>query len=201
MGASLMSALTSSTTSFHFPVAQGSSLLDRAIGLLNGQSRKSARMSDHSLPVTTTSPSVSRLEVEMRSVPASVFPDLLDQQTNALDAAFTDTLSEAILMLEHDETEAPDIVCWKLAYHFLSRFFGNALFANLQLPLILPLDDGGVSAEWHDHGLNIEVRFRSSNSYYVVIEDARAQIPEYRGRDPLLARVIEAISALARRSI
>jgi hypothetical protein len=196
-----MSALTSSITPFHFPAAQGPSLLEKAIDLLSGQSRKSARISVHDYAVTTTSPNVSRLELELRSAPASVFPDLLDQRANGLDAAFADAFSEATMMAEHDEIDVPDMDCWRLAHRFLAIFFGNPLFVSLRLPLIMPMDDGGVSAEWHEQGLNIEVRFRASRSAYAVIEDARTQIPEYRGRDPMLARVIEALITLARRSI
>lgn len=68
-------------------------------------------------------------------------------------------------------------------------------------PLILPLQNGGVSAEWHTAGLNIELRFRKPYEVYAVLEDARRAISAHHGRDPHLVQTRVALRELCNRSI
>jgi hypothetical protein len=71
-------------------------------------------------------------------------------------------------------------------------------FLELPTPLILPLQNGGIGAEWHASGMNIELRYRKPYDVYAVLEDARGATP-FRGRDPELERTRVALSELARR--
>jgi hypothetical protein len=72
---------------------------------------------------------------------------------------------------------------------------------ELPVPLILPLQNGAIGAEWHDHGLNIELRFRNPYDIYAVLEDARDAIQPFYGRDPFLVETLAALRELATRAV
>jgi hypothetical protein len=71
---------------------------------------------------------------------------------------------------------------------------------ELPVPLILPLQNGGIGAEWHDHGMNIELRFRNPYHIYAVLEDARGEILPFHGRDPHLVRARVALHEFTTRA-
>jgi hypothetical protein len=71
---------------------------------------------------------------------------------------------------------------------------------KLPVPLILPLQNGGIGAEWHDHGMNIELRFRNPYHIYAVLEDARGEILPFHGRDPHLVRARVALHEFTTRA-
>lgn len=75
------------------------------------------------------------------------------------------------------------------------------LIASLQLPtpLILPLQAGGIGAEWHMCGMNIELRFRKPYDVYALVEDARDGV-SFRGRDRDLTQTGNALRQLSTRS-
>ena len=58
----------------------------------------------------------------------------------------------------------------------------------------------GFSVEWHDFGLNIEIRFRASDRIYCLVEDARGRIPTSSGFYLPIERATEALRVLAVRS-
>jgi hypothetical protein len=72
---------------------------------------------------------------------------------------------------------------------------------ELPVPLILPLQNGAIGAEWHDHGLNIELRFRNPYDIYAVLEDARDAIQPFYGRDPFLVETLAALRELSTRAV
>lgn len=72
---------------------------------------------------------------------------------------------------------------------------------ELPVPLILPLQNGAIGAEWHDHGLNIELRFRNPYDIYAVLEDARDVIQPFYGRDPFLVETLAALRELSTRAV
>jgi hypothetical protein len=76
------------------------------------------------------------------------------------------------------------------------------LIISFQLPppLILPLQNGGIGAEWHTSGMNIELRVRKPYDIYAVLEDAQGAIPQYYGRDPDLVHARAALCELSTRS-
>ena len=195
-----MASLTASIPDFNFLAAQGASLIGKVVGHFDRFSNNSARPSVHQIQKTTTSPEVASPHMGVVAVPITGFLDLVDDRGNPIDSALADAFNEALFLAEQEEFEIPDDRSWIFALAFLRRIFCDPRSVRLELPLILPLDLGGLSAEWHNHGLNIEIRFRASQPVYVIIEDARAEIRGYRGRDPSLARAFEAIIALALRS-
>jgi hypothetical protein len=75
------------------------------------------------------------------------------------------------------------------------------LIASLELPtpLILPLQAGGIGAEWHICGMNVELRFRKPYDVYALVEDARGGT-SFRGRDPDLTQTGNALLELSTRS-
>jgi len=102
----------------------------------------------------------------------------------------------AIEMAIADEMDAPNFDLWKSASIRLIPFVGQ-----VSAPLVHPLQLGGVSFEWHDAGLNIEIRFRGPQDIFVVIEDARGELPEFMGKDPWLSQAAPALfSLMARQS-
>lgn len=119
---------------------------------------------------------------------------------DALSAALLDALAEARSMAEDGEMEAPDADTWNAANLALTAFLAGPLAEALDMPLISPMRRGGLSAEWHERGMNIELRFRGPHDVYAVIEDARGEIADFRGRDPHLMRAAGAIAELAVRS-
>jgi hypothetical protein len=72
---------------------------------------------------------------------------------------------------------------------------------ELPVPLILPLQNGAMGAEWHNHGLNIELRFRNPYDVYAVLEDARDAIQPFYGRDPFLVETRAALRELSTRAV
>jgi hypothetical protein len=77
------------------------------------------------------------------------------------------------------------------------------LIATTEVPpvLMLPLQNGGISAEWHAAGLNIELRFRKPYEVYAVLEDARGAISAHHGRDPHLVQTRVALRELGKRYV
>jgi len=188
-----MGALTSFIEQEHHVFGSRPSLLDHALNQATdfiGRLRsRAATRSAQRATVTTTSPMVAQIRA------------VVDLRCHELDSAFASAFGEALFLAEQGEIEAPENRCWVFAHEVLNKFFCDPRFAKVDLPLILPLDLGGLSIEWHDHDLNIEIRFRTSQPIYVVIEDALRQVSEYRGRDPSLTHSFEAITALSHRSI
>ena len=98
-----------------------------------------------------------------------------------------------------DEDEATPIN--DQTYFYAVEVLAPLIFAmELPVPLILPLQNGGIGAEWHDHGMNIELRFRNPYHIYAVLEDARGEILPFHGRDPHLVRVRVALQEFTTRA-
>ena len=73
-------------------------------------------------------------------------------------------------------------------------------FFEIPTPLILPLQNGGIGAEWHTSGMNIELRFRKPYDVYVLLEDVQGTA-SFHGRDPDLVHTHPALHELSRRPI
>lgn len=100
----------------------------------------------------------------------------------------------AISLVADDEIDVPDLNLWKSTISKMLSYAGQ-----ISAPLVHPLQLGGVSFEWHDAGMNIEIRFRGEQDIFVVIEDARQEIPEFYGKDPSLHKAGQALGTLIRR--
>jgi hypothetical protein len=72
---------------------------------------------------------------------------------------------------------------------------------KLPPPLMLPLQNAGIGAEWHTSAMNIELRFRKPYHVYVLVEDARGALPTYQGRDPNLVQATAALACLSARAV
>jgi len=108
--------------------------------------------------------------------------------------AFLAAADIATEMVAADEMDAPDPGIWASAVMALRPFA-----PYLSAPLVNPLQLGGVSCEWHEHGINLELRFRASGDVYAVIEDARGELADFHGRDSALRQAANALRALWRR--
>ena len=97
-------------------------------------------------------------------------------------------------MVAADETEPPNVKVWDRAIESIASFIGR-----VPAPLVIPLQQGGLSIEWHSEGLNIELRFRESLDPYVLIDDARGEECQWRGRDQALRFAKKALCRLASR--
>jgi hypothetical protein len=117
------------------------------------------------------------------------------QRKRELLDTYSSAVEMAIEMAAADEMDPPSPETWGFAFLALLRFA-----VQLQLPLLNPLQLGGLSAEWHELGMNIELRFRGVDDVFVVIEDAYGEIPEFQGRDPTLEKIAAALGCLAVRS-
>lgn len=124
----------------------------------------------------------------------SVRKRLVDEFDNALIEAIE--LSKT--MVAEDEAAPINDQTYFYAVSVLAPFI---IEMELPVPLILPLQNGGIGAEWHDHGMNIELRFRNPYHIYAVLEDARGVIQPFYGRDPRLVRTRAALRELATRAI
>jgi hypothetical protein len=116
------------------------------------------------------------------------FGKLLDALTEASE------LSET--MVSEDEASPIDDQTLSYAIGALTPLF---ISMEIPAPLILPLQNGGIGAEWHDFGMNIELRFRNPYHTYAVLEDARGVIPPFHGRDPRLVQAHTALREFATR--
>jgi hypothetical protein len=114
---------------------------------------------------------------------------------------FFDALRDALelyrVMITEDEISPLDDQTLRYAFQSLLPLFVSF---KLPPPLILPLQNGGIGAEWHTFGMNIELRFRKPYDVYAVIEDARGTLPEYHGRDRDLLQARSALSELSIRA-
>ncbi len=128
------------------------------------------------------------------TTPRDVRAEALREQDFA--AAFNTAAELADEMVAADEMDHPDPDIWNCAWTRLSPFA-----ATLAAPLVSPLQLGGVSCEWHEHGMNIELRFRGIDDVYAVVEDVRGEAVEFHGRDPGLIRATSALRILVARQV
>ena len=142
-------------------------------------------------------PFTTSLGLSADDPPVSTF---VDPQASALDAFFDavrEAVDQAVAMADEGEIAPPNAQTYQFAIVSLAPL--AHVFA-LPAPLLLPLQDGGIGAEWHDHGLNVELRFRAPYDVYAVIEDADAIVDELHGRDNDLKKAQLALAELSHRA-
>ena len=115
---------------------------------------------------------------------------------------FTKALIEAVklsdALVAEEEAGPPNWQTWTYAIDALAALF---ISMNLPTPLILPLQNGGIGTEWHERGMNIELRFRNPYHVYAVLEDARGVIKPFHGRDPYLLHTHVALREFTTRAV
>jgi hypothetical protein len=131
----------------------------------------------------------------MRS-PAAFTTAASETRIEAFFAALTEAQELSGVMAAADDGDPIDSQILSYAIQSLLPFIGSL---NLSIPVILPLQSGGIGAEWHDFGMNIELRFRRVSNIYVIVEDAQHTIPTFQGPYPDLHEVGFALRELSRR--
>jgi hypothetical protein len=115
-----------------------------------------------------------------------------------LGAALQEALTEATEWNNTGDIDLPNPHTWVFAAGSLVRLtFGLAVDA----PLLTPLQGGGLGAEWHAFGLNIELRYRGPYDTYVLIEDVRGRLETRASRGVSFEAVRGALEELARRAV
>ena len=109
--------------------------------------------------------------------------------------AFNLGLDCANEMVADDAMDPPDAQVWEQALDAVVGFAGY-----VPLPLVTPLQLGGVSVEWHTHDIDLEIRFRAGAPPFVLTDDVRDEYPTFQGRDPNLTHVRKTLTNLAARS-
>ena len=142
-------------------------------------------------------PSFQQQSVNDQSLTARV-PKAVQNRIEKFVEAVNEALELSNAMVASEESDPLDPQTFIYAIQSLIP-----LIAALKLPspLILPLQGGGVGAEWHSEGINIELRFRKPYDIYAVFEDARGVIEPFHGRDPDLVRARTALGELSTRSV
>ena len=113
---------------------------------------------------------------------------------------FYQALDEAMELLEtmisEDEASPIDQQTFNYAMTVLRPLF---METEMLAPLVLPLQGGGIGVEWHDFGMNIELRFRNPYNVYAVLEDVGGVIQSFHGRDPYLMKSRAALREFSNR--
>jgi hypothetical protein len=120
-----------------------------------------------------------------------------DAPTRAFHAALAEAMELSEAMVAEDDAEPIDRMMLDESVGFLLPVISSL---GLPPPVVLPLRNGGIGAEWHERGMNIELRFRRRSDVYAVIEDARGIVADYHGRDPSLQHARAALQEFARRT-
>jgi hypothetical protein len=128
----------------------------------------------------------------------AVVPTSAQDSIEKFGEALTDALELANTMVADEEGDPVDDQTWIYAIQSLAPL---VMSLKLPPPLILPLQNGGIGAEWHTFGINIELRFRKPYDIYAVLEDAQGAFPTYHGRDPDLVHARSALRELGTRSV
>jgi hypothetical protein len=122
---------------------------------------------------------------------------LADDAAESFHAAVAEAVKLSGAMVAEDDADPIDQEILGDAVRSLLPLISSP---GLPTPLVLPLQNGGIGAEWHERSMNIELRFRRLLDVYAVIEDARGLVPAYHGRDPTLQHTASALQEFARRS-
>ncbi len=117
------------------------------------------------------------------------------QRLVGLREAVADAKIFAGLLVEEGE-DPPDPTIWAWA---VNRLEAIATRYDVSVPNLSPLERGRISAEWHDAGIDIELRFRRPGDVYLVLSDARRVVEAFEGRDPLLEKAYAALQEFAGR--
>jgi hypothetical protein len=193
-----------------------SSILPPAIRSVDSEARANVLSPMHgifavaamNLAVMNTKPDVPVMRVSELTIPnlesqtgyhtspAAFTRKSLELKVDGFLCALRDAVKFSEAMVAEDEGAPLNIQTWAYASQTLVPLI-TAL--DLDSPLLLPLQNGGIGAEWHDFGLNIELRFRNPYQVYVVIEDARGIISPFHDFDSNLLQLNVALRELAAR--
>jgi hypothetical protein len=132
-----------------------------------------------------------------RSSPAVLTDKFILEKLRQFEQALGDAIEVSETMVSEEEASPFDGQTFNYAVSVLAPLF---IEMEIPAPLVLPLQNGGIGAEWHAFGMNIELRFRNPYHVYAVIEDVQLTIPRFHGRDSNLVRARKALAKLAARA-
>ncbi len=133
--------------------------------------------------------------VAYRTSPTALTIEPNASKLSELRQAFKEVFELLKAMIADNEIAPPNEQTWTYAAHELA----SMATLSIPVPLILPLQNGGIGFEWHKGGLNIELRFRKPYQVYVVLEDAYGVIPTLQDYDTNLESARKALRELASR--
>jgi len=133
-----------------------------------------------------------------QSSPAAFTRKSVELKIEEFSRAWNEAVELSETMVAGDEGTPLNVQTWTYAAQTLIPLV-SAL--ELPSPLMLPLQNGGLGVEWHEKGLNIELRFRNPYQVYVVLEDAHGIVPTLHDFDPNLVKARVAFHELATRKV
>jgi hypothetical protein len=128
--------------------------------------------------------------------PAALTQRIVASKSSEFLRCFTDSVELSKSMAAEGEAAPLNLQTWSYAAQQLNSLVHNF---DLPMPLLLPLQNGGLGAEWHEKGLNIELRFRSPYNVYAVLEDAKGKVGTFQDYDVNLERSRAALQELGLR--
>jgi hypothetical protein len=147
-------------------------------------------------PILVKPHHVTVSDAEISISPAAFTDTAREARVETFRSALQDAVELSELMMGQDDCDPIDHQTFSYAVQSLLPF---VVSLALPCPMMLPLQNGGIGAEWHDLGLNIELRFRKLYDVYAVVEDVRSIVSSYHGRDPYLRNIESALRELSRR--
>jgi hypothetical protein len=139
---------------------------------------------------------VDAQEQRQQAVTAFVVDPAHDRMKKFFEAV-DDALQLNATMIAAEEGDPVDI---QTLLYAIQNLVPLVISLKLPAPLILPLQGGGIGAEWHTSGMNIELRFRKPYDVYAVLEDVRGTIAAFHSRDSDLVHTRSALCELGTRS-
>jgi hypothetical protein len=141
-------------------------------------------------------------DIQQQSVNQQPLTGLVPKPVQERIERFTDALIDALeLSYSMVASEEADPVDHQTLAYAIQSLVPFVMTLELPPPLILPLQSGGISAEWHESGINVELRFRKPYDIYAVLEDARGVFGPIHSRDPELVHTRSALYELSSRSV
>ena len=141
------------------------------------------------------------LDAQQQSLSQQPLTALVPEPVQDRIERFAEALTDALVLSDTMvASEEGDPVNQQTLLYAIQSLVPLVMSLKLLPPLILPLQDGGIGAEWHTSGMNIELRFRKPYDIYAVLEDARGAIELFHSRDPDLVHTRSALCELSTRS-
>lgn len=66
---------------------------------------------------------------------------------------------------------------------------------------LVNVTEQGIFVEWHERGMNIELRVRRDGYVWGLVEDARGEVPEFKGSNRAADHVLDALAVMEARHV
>jgi hypothetical protein len=155
-------------------------------------------------PATTTATIADQgtLQIQQQRVNQEPLTAIVPKQVQERIERFVAALNEALeLSSSMVASEEADPLASDTLEYAIQSLLPFIMALEMPPPLILPLQSGGIGAEWHESGINVELRFRKPYDIYAVLEDAKGVFGPFHNRDPELVHARSALRELSTRSV